>query len=143
VRFLAGHSRRPLRFAVVGAWNTVFGYGAFAACYWVTQRIGAHYLWAALPAHVIAVLHAFAWQRWFVFEARGPIVASLLRFSAVYWVFFAINLPLLPLLVQLAGLHPLVAQALLIIANAAVSYVVHDRFTFGKHAASPDADLER
>ena len=134
VQFLKGRSGRPLRFVLVGAWNTAFGYGAFAFFYWITRRLGVHYLWAVLPAHVLAVLNAFLCQRWIVFGTHGPFFATLVRFSAVYWIFFAVNLPLLPLLVQGLHLHPLVAQALLVAANAATSYVVHDRFTFRKPA---------
>ena len=128
--FLKGRARRPLRFILVGGWNTAFGYGAFAAFYWLTRRLGVHYLWAVLPAHLLAVFNAFLCQRWIVFGTHGPFFAALLRFSAVYWIFFAVNLPLLPLLVQGLHLHPLVAQALLVGANAALSYVAHDRFTF-------------
>jgi putative flippase GtrA len=130
VRFLSGDSRRPLRFILVGGWNTAFGYASFAAFYWVTTRLHVHYMWAVLPAQIINILNAFVLQRWFVFRAQGPVLASLIRFSAVYWIFFGINLPILPLLVQVAGLHPLVAQAILVVVNAAVSYAVHSKFTF-------------
>jgi putative flippase GtrA len=58
VKLLKGRSGRPLRFGIVGAWNTVFGYGAFAAFYWMTRRLDLHYLWAVLPAHIVAVLDA-------------------------------------------------------------------------------------
>jgi putative flippase GtrA len=124
-----------LRFVIVGAWNTLFGYAAFAGFYYLTRRLEVHYLWAVLPAHVAAVLNAYLCQRWIVFGTHGPFFTTLLRFSAVYWIFFAVNVPLLPLLVQGLELHPLLAQGLLVAANAGLSYLAHDRFTFRKPAA--------
>ena len=130
MRLLEGRRNRPIRFLLVGGWNTVFGYASFAAFYWATTRLEVHYLWAVVPAQIVNILQAFALQRWFVFQARGPVVSSLLRFSTVYWVLFLVNLPLLPLLVSVGGLHPLVAQAVLVAVNALVSYAAHDRFSF-------------
>lgn len=130
MQFLRGRSGRPFRFVLVGAWNTLFGYCAFAAFYLLTRRLQIHYLWAVLPAHVLAVLNAFLCQRWIVFGTHGPFLPTLLRFSLVYWVFFGVNLALLPVLVQILHLHPLVAQGLLVAANALLSYLAHQRFTF-------------
>ena len=137
MEFIKGRAGRPLRFALVGAWNTAFGYGAFALFYWLTRRLGVHYLWAVLPAHVLSVLNAFVCQRLFVFGTEARLWSSLLRFSAVYWVFFAVNVPILAFLVKVVGLHPLLAQAGLLGANAAASFVIHDRFTFRKPKAGP------
>ena len=127
---VTGKAARPVRFIAVGIWNTLFGYAVYVGCLAITDRLGVSYIVATVPAQILAILNAYACQRWLVFGGSTTIVSSFLRFSAVYLVLYVINLPLLVLLVSGFQLDPRVAAAILTLAAAAVSYVAHHRFTF-------------
>ena len=114
----------------MGAWNTVFGFLAFAGLYGVTQAFHLHYMWAMVGAHILAVTNAYFCYRWFVFgEAKGGARAYL-RFSMVYAWSFAFNAVALPFSVTVLHLHPVAAQGLLMGLTAIISYFAHGRFSF-------------
>lgn len=127
---------RPVRFVLVGIWNTVVGYAAFAACYAVVTSAGIHYLWATPLSHVLAIVNAYLWHRSLVFGTEAPVARSFFRFTLVYWILFAVNLALLPLLVEVGGIHPMPAQALVMALCGASAYAAHSRFSFSER--SPD-----
>jgi len=127
-----------LRFLVVGGWNTVFGYGLFAGLYYAASRIGLHYMAAAVLSNLIAVANAYFCYKWFVFKTQGNYLREFLRFNLAYAGIFAFNLAALPLLVNAASLSPLMAQAIVLVASVALSYLMHSRFSFG--SASPEAE---
>ena len=61
-----------LRYLLVGAWNTVFGYLTYAVLTWVLSRHLAYgYLYAAVFSNVIAISVAFLGYKWFVFKTHG------------------------------------------------------------------------
>src|SRR5438445_9158555 len=116
---------RPVRFLIVGAWNTLFGWLSFAGFYKLFAILGWSYVGAAFASHLTATLNAYLFQRFFVFkDANAAVAKSFLRFCAAYIALFCINLPALVVLVTI-GLHPLVAQLVLIAGTAIVSYIVH------------------
>ncbi|MBI5245435.1 MAG: GtrA family protein [Elusimicrobia bacterium] len=125
---------KQLRFLVVGGWNTVFGYGLFAGLYFATSRLGLHYMVAAVISNLIAVANAYLCYKLFVFKTKGNYLREYLRFNLSYAGLFAFNLAALPLLVNLARLSPLIAQAALLVVTVAVSYVMHNYFSFGSPA---------
>ena len=122
----------------MGIWNTIFGYLAFVAAYSVTRWLDIHYMWSYIPAHLMAVGNAWLCQRTFVF-GKGDLGAarSFLRFSSVYWVQFAINLVMLPLLVELTGVSPLIVQAFIVGTAAFVNYTIHARWSFARRDVPP------
>lgn len=116
-------------FLIVGGLNTVIGFAWFTVfLYTVGTVLG--YIAALICAWVASVLCAFVLYRRLVFHVTGNVLVDLLRFTTVYLVSLAINLVLLPLLVELGGLHPLLAQALIVIVTTIVSYVGHRYFSF-------------
>lgn len=121
--------RQGLGYLLVGAWNTLFGYGLFAGLQlWLGDRV--HYLAILVVATVAAILNAFAGYRRFVFRVEGSVLRDLARFSVVYLGAFAVNLALLPLLVELAGLPVLVAQAMVVAGTVVASFFAHRHFSF-------------
>lgn len=88
-----------------------------------------HYLLATIPAFVLATTNGWYFQRRFVFGTASHAGHSYLKFMAIQTIYYFVNLPLLALLVRL-GLKPLAAQVVLSVVIAAVTYVVHDKFTF-------------
>jgi putative flippase GtrA len=118
------------RYLAVGGWNTVSSYALFAV---LTLTLGdeVHYLVLLVFTMVISVLQAFVLHRSLVFRATdGSWPGQLLRFSQVYTVAFAINLALLPVLVEVVGLPILLAQALLVVTTVTASFVGHRSWSF-------------
>ena len=118
-----------LRFAMVGAVNTVFGFGVFAGLQLTIGR-RVHYLAILLISHIVSVLEAYVLQRWLVFQVSGRWWRDLARFWSVYLVALAINLVALPLLVEIAHVSVLPAQAIVMLGVAMGTFVAHRSFTF-------------
>lgn len=135
-RGLVGLVRRLLhdervRFVLVGGFNTVVGYGIFVL---VQLTIGKHtsYLLSLYIATIVGTIVAFLSHRRFTFRisGRGKIFIDFFRFAGVNVIALGINTIALPVLVEIGGLNPLVAQALIVIVTTVVSYVGHKFFSF-------------
>lgn len=126
---------RRIAFVIVGVINTVVGFAWFALFDLSVGRIWG-YMATLLFAHVASVLCAFVLYRRFVFRVRGHVWVDLARFESVYLVALGINALLLPLLVELGGLQPIVAQAVIVFVTTLVSYIGHSRFSFRRKKVS-------
>jgi putative flippase GtrA len=130
---------RRVAFLIVGAINTVVGYLFFAGFLAILGQ--QHYLVALACAYVVAVLFAFVLYRYVVFRVRGHVLADLWRFVTVYLSALVVNFVLLPVLVEIAHLRVLVAQALIVFVTSLMSWVGHKNFSFRR--ASSSGDLHR
>ena len=108
-------STQFLRFLVVGAVNTLFGYGVFAGL----VLAGMPPVPALVLTYVVGVLFNFLTTRRFVFARSAR--ASLPRFIGAYVVIYFFNLALFKL-VEAAGAGALVAQALCLPPVAVFSF---------------------
>jgi len=126
---------RRVAFLVVGVINTVVGFAWFALFDATIGRLWG-YMVTLLFAHVASVLCAFVLYRRFVFRVRGHVWVDLGRFEMVYLTSLGINAVLLPILVEVADLQPLVAQALIVFVTTLVSYVGHSRFSFHRKGSA-------
>jgi len=124
-------------FLGVGVFNTVFGYLLFATLLQVMGQ--ARYLVALVGAYVVSVLLAFVLHRYVVFRVRGHVLRDLWRFVTVYLVVLAVNLVVLPLLVELAHLPVLPAQALILLITSVISWVGHKHYSFRRPSSPRDA----
>jgi putative flippase GtrA len=120
-----------IRFVVVGGFNTAFGYATFALLFLALQR-WLHYVAVAFLAQAIAVAVAFFMQRTLVFRKSGSWGIDLLRFTVSVTGIFLMNLGLLSLFVELGGLPPLVAQAIVVVLTVVATYFAHRFFSFRK-----------
>jgi putative flippase GtrA len=121
---------RKLRFLVVGGWNTLFGYLSFYALYLLAaDRL--HYLIIAILAHFVAVTQSYVMQRRMVFRSDAPVAGEFLRFNASHVGTLLFGLLAMYLLVEAAGLSPLLAQAIVILTSVILSYVLHSHLSFG------------
>lgn len=140
VRRLLGDQR--VRFLLIGAINTVIGYGLFAL---FMLAIGATigYFGSLYASYAIATVIAFILHRRFTFRAdkSGNAILDFLRFQSVYIVALTVNTIALPLLVEWARVPPLVAQAVIVIATTVISYFGHKWFSFRRPRV--DASQER
>jgi putative flippase GtrA len=128
-------------FLVVGAINTVVGFLFFVGFLaTVGQRWSRPwgYLAAVACTHVFSVLFAFVLYRFVVFRVRGHVLADLWRFETVYLLALAVNFATLPLLVEIAQLPVLLAQALIVIVTSVMSWVGHKHYSFRRRSSSSD-----
>ncbi len=145
---VSGNHGMKMRFAMVGAWNTVFGYGVF----WfldnffaanLKSRVAA-YMWATALSQVTAVINAFIFHKYVTFKSqvRGSgIVLEFFRFCLTYVVTFFLGLLLMPFFVEVFSFDPKVSAALIIAICTAVSYFGHFKFSFnqpGKNKGTGD-----
>ena len=122
--------REQLLYLVVGGWNTVFGFGAWAVLQFLLGGY-LHYLVVVLISWPIAVLNAYVGYRYVVFRSRGSILREFPRFSLVYVVTLVVNLALLPIALHVLPLNIYAVQALLTVLVVVCSYLSHKHFSFG------------
>ncbi|MHA7651323.1 GtrA family protein [Mycobacterium sp. ML4] len=142
------HDQR-VAFLLVGAINTVVGFGIFVACSESIGRLVDHQsgrvagsLVTLGISHVLSVLFAFVMHRRFVFRVHGQVLRDLARFESVYLTALGINAVALPVLVEL-GLHRIPAQAIILAASTVLSYFAHRYFSFRRSAADTQGDTSR
>ena len=116
------------KFCAVGASGYAVNLSVFAACF---ELLGAHHLVAATAAFVVAVLNNFWWNRHWTFQARrGPAGFQAARFFAVSILAFLFAATVLELLVSVAGLPELPAQAISIVAATPLNFVGNKMWSF-------------
>ncbi|NYI42453.1 GtrA family protein [Demequina lutea] len=129
-----------IAFLIVGGVNTVVGFVLFVAVdrtlgQWVDGTFGtvAGSLSTLFVAHILGVLSAFVLYRRFVFKVEGHVWRDLGRFESVYLTSLGINAVALPLVVEW-GMTRIVAQAVITVALAIISYFGHRHFSFRRKA---------
>ena len=121
---------RPLRFLVAGAVNTAFGLAIYPLLLWSVPAFATHYMIALGVAQLVSLCFAFATYKLGVFRTRGNIAREFGAFSGFYLFNYAANWAALPLLVELAGIPPVIAQFGFTIVLIATSWFWHSRVTF-------------
>jgi putative flippase GtrA len=122
-----------IAFVLVGMANTGIGF-LFFVLFEYTVGVLFGYLVTLACAHVASVLCAFVLYRHLVFRVRGHVWRDLARFELVYLAALAVNFVMLPLLVELAHIPPIPAQALIVFVTAMISYFGHKGFSFRRPA---------
>jgi putative flippase GtrA len=142
-RLIPDHLRGQfLRYVVVGAWNTLFGYG----CFFLLVRFFLHFLPAQpaltasiafIVATVINVTVSFLGYKWFVFRTQGNYLREYRRSLLVYLPSLAISAVaiapltgLLHLVPHLKTQAPYVAGAALAGFNVIASFLGHKHISF-------------
>ena len=126
--------REQLLYLVVGAWNTVFGYGVWALMQYLLGDT-LNYLVIIVLSWPIAVLNAYLGYRYIVFRSRGSVLKELPRFSLVYVATLLANLALLPIALRVLPFSIYVDQALFLGVVVVCSYLGHKYYSFGGGAA--------
>jgi putative flippase GtrA len=126
------------RYLLVGAWNTLFGYGTFALLTAVLNPLVAHgYIWASLISSLFNITVAYLGYKWFVFKTKGNYLREWVRCVAIYSggiVLGLIALPVLVLLIRhntrLFAEAPYIAGAVLTACMVVFSFFGHKKFSF-------------
>jgi len=124
-----GRYREPLAYVIVGGWNTLFGYGCFAALYYLLHT-HLHVDVILVFSYVLSIANAYVGYRYVVFRSRGDMKTELPRFTAVYLVTLAANLVILPLALRVLPWNAYVVQGLFTFVIVALSYFGHKHFSF-------------
>ncbi len=133
-------SGQVVRYLLVGAWNTLFGYGLYALLtYLLTPLIPYAYMAAALLGTLVSITVSFLGYKIFVFRTRGNFLKEYLRCYVVYGTSSVVNLALLPVLVAVLNLYvspqvysPYIAGAILTCGTVVASFIGHQQYTFAQ-----------
>ena len=126
---LARRRREQLLYLVVGAWNTVFGYGVWALLEYLLHS-HLHYLVIVVISWPFSVGNAYVCYRTFVFHSKGRVWRELPRFSLVYLVMLVSGLVALPILLHTLPFSIYAIQAGYTAVVVVVSYLGHKFFSF-------------
>ena len=118
-----------INYLLVGCWNTIFSYLAFAALYFLLRGY-LHYMVLFVISSILGITNAYVAYKLFVFRTKGHYLREYSRFYLVYGGALALNLVLLPLVVITLRLSPVVAQAGLAVITVLFSYFGHKNFSF-------------
>ena len=138
-------SARFIRYALVGLWNTVFGYSCFFLFNrWLsTVMLAYSYIVANIAANLIAISVAFLGYKWFVFRTKGNYLREWLRTLMVYsgsLLFSTLALaPLVGLIRHLTRFQseaPYIAAAIVAIFTVISSFFGHKHFSFRKDSSA-------
>jgi putative flippase GtrA len=126
--------RRPhnwmqlLKFCAVGGSGYVVNLCVFAV---FVEVLDVHHLLAATAAFVVAVLNNFWWNRHWTFRARGGHAGfQAMRFFTVSVAAFLFAAVVLELLVSVAGVSELPAQAIAIVSATPLNFIGNKMWSF-------------
>jgi putative flippase GtrA len=122
--------RRPLRFLLAAAANTAFGLSFYPLLLWSVPWLHTHYMVALGIAQVVSVSFAFATYKLGVFRTKGRILSEFGAFVSFYLFNYVANWAALPLLVELGGIPPVIAQLGFTLVLMVGSWFWHHRVTF-------------
>ncbi len=115
--------KKFIRFLLVGALNTAFGYSLYALFIYC----GLHYSLAVLLSTVIGVMFNFKTIALLVFKNRNN--SLIFRFTAVYVFTYFLNVALLRVLKQL-HFNMYLAGLLLLLPIAFITFLLHHSLVF-------------
>jgi putative flippase GtrA len=122
------------RYVIAGGYNTAVGILLYLFFFGLLEG-RYHYLILLTANYALGTINGYLAYKLFVFRTRSGYLAEYLRFNAVHLAGIVVNYVTLPLLVELAGLRPFVAQGIIILVLIGASFVLHKRFTFRQHGA--------
>jgi putative flippase GtrA len=126
--------RRPhnwvqlFKFCAVGGSGYAVNLSVFAVC---VTALDLHHLVAATCAFAVAVTNNFLWNRYWTFRARrGHAGFQAARFFAVSIAAFLLAASVLELLVSVAGVSELPAQAISIVVATPLNFIGNKMWSF-------------
>ncbi len=121
--FIKTKNSKFVKFLFVGVINTLFGYTIFTLL--IFFKLDYHF--ALLTATICGVLFNFKTIGSLVFETKNNRL--IVRFFAVYLSTYLLNIGSLQITNSL-GINVLVAQAILLLPLAIISYFLNRKFVF-------------
>ena len=132
-------SKTEIRFLLVGAWNTLFGYLIFLLFLFLLEKIFNNerqiYSLSIAFSHLISVINSFIFHKvvTFVSKQKGlEIVYEFRRFFNSYIITFLLNLSLISIQVELLSLNPRIAGAISLPIVTVVTFFLLSKYAFNK-----------
>jgi putative flippase GtrA len=137
--------RQFARYLVVGAFNTLMGFGTFAAMTRLLEPLGRQsYLLANFLASILNITVAFFLHKRFAFRSKGNWRREYVRYLGVYASSMALGLILLPVVVTALRWAfgwerqaPYIGAALLTVFGVIYNFIGNMRYSFRDRAAAP------
>lgn len=130
---MKGVKLKLIRYLVFGALLNAIGFLIYA--FLVAMF---HYLFALIITAAFSIpASAYTYWRW-VFQKRSKFIASLGRYALTTIYPTIANFVMLPVLVEIVQLHPLVAQALIVVTSALIMFLLGYFFSFKAGAEELD-----
>ena len=121
-----------VKFSAVGASGYVVNLAVYGT---LVKVLDVHYILAAVLAFCVAVTNNFLWNRHWTFRATdGHMGFQAARFFTVSVLALGLNLIVLELLVSVAGVEKLLAQAIAILAATPLNFIGNKLWSFGEPA---------
>jgi dolichol-phosphate mannosyltransferase len=121
-----------VKFSAVGASGYVVNLAVYGT---LVKALDVHYILAAMLAFCVAVTNNFLWNRHWTFRATdGHMGFQAARFFTVSVLALGLNLIVLELLVSVAGVEKLLAQAIAILAATPLNFIGNKLWSFGEPA---------
>jgi putative flippase GtrA len=134
-RRIGAGARKPanwvqlFKFGLVGGSGYVVNLAVFSL---LVEVADVHHVIAAVAAFCVAVSNNFLWNRHWTFAAAdGHAGFQAASFFAVSLLGLAVNLTVLQLLVEAAGLEEIPAQAIAVATAMPVNFIGNKLWTFG------------
>lgn len=119
---------QSIRYIITGVWNTVFGILVYAL---LIKLLGEnHYILLAVVSNIISITNAYICYKLFVFKTKGNILKEYLKCYVVYGLSMLLGLLLLYVLVDIAGLNPVIANVISVLLLTIVSFIGHRYYSF-------------
>ena len=126
------------RYLLVGAWNTLFGYGSFAFFTAILSPMIPHsYIVALVISSLLNISVSYLGYKFFVFKTKGNYLREWIRCVGVYSGGILFGVFILPVLVLVIRRNtrffteaPYIAGALLTAFMVVYSFVGHKKFSF-------------
>jgi putative flippase GtrA len=133
-------SKTFLRFAAVGAVNTLLGISLFPLLYLaVGDVLNVNIILTV--SYILCTLSAFTLHKFITFGSEGKAHHEGIKFILVTGVLWAINVVLLNIILALIVINPIIPQTVIAVSLQLGNYVVLKRFVFsGKRATSLQND---
>jgi putative flippase GtrA len=91
-----------------------------------------HYTIVLVISNVICVAFAYLTNKFLVFRTLGNYLREFSRFVAFHLSHLLLNLVAVPMLVELGGISPIVAQPAFAVVVVVTSYFWHRHITFAR-----------
>lgn len=115
-----------IRFGLVGALNTIVGYGT----YWVGIQLGLNFILASVIGQILGTLNSYFWNKRFTFKSKKKSRKEFIRFCAVYVLQYILNVSLIALGIDYYELSEELSGLFATIICTIISFAGHKYYSF-------------
>lgn len=120
---------RRFRYLAVGGFNAIFGY-CFSLIFYQMFHACLHIVIIGAICNVVSISIAFVLYKLFVFKTKGNLMQEYVRCYIVYGASTVCSILAAWLMVDYLNIPFWLAQIIIFVGIACLSYVGHSRFSF-------------